>query len=160
MLTLQGTENQVFSHTEHSCESHTREVAGNKGLRTDRLNPFKFLFSASSLPFPRHSHQRPLPPPPLSPKCLTAVSQPSGPWTERVIPPLCCSQQSRIRPAVPFLPLAQSLSTKHLLGRGLLREVIPSWWFLLRLMLRCHFACPGVHKVPPCWKALVEWEKS
>lgn len=68
--------------TEYSCESHTREVPGNKGLWTDRLNPFKFSFSVTSLPFPLLSHQRSLPSPPLTPKCLAAASHPSDPWAE------------------------------------------------------------------------------
>lgn len=42
-----------------------------KGLWTDSLNPFKFSFSLTS-PFP--FAQRPLPPPALSPKCLSSVS--------------------------------------------------------------------------------------
>lgn len=43
-----------------------------KGLWTDSLNPFKFSFSLTS-PFP--FAQRPLPPPALSPKCLSSISQ-------------------------------------------------------------------------------------
>lgn len=140
MLNLQGTSSLVPRHTEYSCESHTREVAGNKGLWTDRLNPFKFSFSLTSLPFPLGSHHTALPPPPLRPECLTAVSDSSGPWAEGVIPPLCCSQ--RIKPAVlfpwhsPFPP-----STCWAVERG-----YPQLLFLLRLTLRCCFACPGVHK--------------
>lgn len=50
-----------------------------KDFRQERLNPFKLSFSLASFPSPICSDQRPLSPPPLSPKGLTAVSYSSGP---------------------------------------------------------------------------------
>lgn len=147
-----GTRSQDPRHTEHSCESHTREVAGNKGLQTDRLNPFKFSFSLPS-PFPL-ALIRALPPPPLSPKCLSAVSHPSGPWAERVIPPLCCSQ--RIKPAVLFL--LHSLfppNTCWAVERGYPQLVVPVETHVTLLL-----CLPRCSQGPPCWEALGEWEKS
>lgn len=57
----------------------------------------------------------------------------------------CCSLPPSSTSASPTI--WRSLPTKYLLGRGLLREVVPSWWFLLRLVLWCHFSCPGIPKV-------------
>lgn len=71
---------------------------------------------------------------------LTADSHPSGPWAERVIPPLCCSHR------IKLLCFSLCVASFHLTPAGLWRGVIPSCWVLLRLTLRCCFACPGVHK--------------
>lgn len=147
-----GTPSQDLRHTEYSCESHTREVAGNKGLRTDRLNPFKFSFSLPS-PFPL-ALIRALPPPPLSPKCLSAVSHPSGPWAERVIPPLCCSQ--RIKPAVLFhLHSLFPPNTCWAVERRYPQLVVPVETHVTLLL-----CLPRCSQGPPCWEALGEWEKS